>query len=85
MPSCEPHIFSDVTPEMLACLSESAQSAFGLSLDGNQGTTTAMGTTLSWDYNPETRELTIICSAKPMFLSCEMVYGQIGSMLKKCS
>jgi hypothetical protein len=84
MASCEPHLYSDVTPEMLACLSESVQSAFGLSLDGDQGTATAMGTTLSWDYQRGAQQLTVTCSEKPMFLSCEMIYEHLGSMLKKC-
>jgi hypothetical protein len=70
---------------MLVCLSESVERAFGLSLQGDQGTATAMGTTLSWEYEPETRQLAILCSAKPMFLSCETIYDHLGGMLKKCA
>jgi hypothetical protein len=84
MASCEAHLYDGVTPEMLACLSEQVQSAFGLSLDGDQGTATAMGTTLSWDYQRATQQLTVTCSAKPVFLSCDTIYGHLGSMLKKC-
>jgi hypothetical protein len=84
MATCEPYRYPEVTPTMLACLSEAVQSAFGLSLDGNQGTATAMGTTLSWDYQPDLQQLTIICSAKPIFLSCDAIYGHLGNMLRKC-
>ncbi len=84
MAGCEPRLYSDVTPEMLLCLSQSVKNAFGLSLDADQGTATAMGTTLSWDYQPQSRQLTITCSSKPMFLSCDSIYDHLGSMLDKC-
>jgi hypothetical protein len=84
MASCEPRLYSDVTPEMLVCLSESVESAFGLSLDGDQGMATAMGTTLTWEYRREMQELTVTCSAKPIFLSCDAIYDHLGSMLKRC-
>ncbi len=82
--ACEPHLYTDVTPTMLDCFSESVQSAFGIAVDGDQGTATAMGTTLAWDYQREKQQLTITCTAKPMLLSCEMIYNHLGGMLKRC-
>lgn len=84
MASCDPHLFSNVTPEMLNCLSEQVKSAFGLSLDADEGTATAMGTTLSWTYQRETQQLMVTCSAKPIFLPCDTIYSHLGGMLKKC-
>ena len=82
--ACEPHLYSDVTPTMLDCFSESVQSAFGIAVEGDQGTATTMGTTLAWDYQRDQQQLTITCTAKPMLLSCEMIYSHLGGMLKRC-
>ena len=84
MASCEPQMYPGVTPAMLECFSESVESAFGIAVEGDQGSATALGTTLSWDYDRAAESLTITCSDKPMFLSCEMIYGHLGGMLKKC-
>ena len=51
MSGCEPMVFHDVSDAMLLRLSESAKSTFGVSLEGDQGTTAAMGATLNWNYN----------------------------------
>jgi len=84
MAGCAAHLYENVTPAMLECFSESVESAFGIAVDGDQGSATAMGTSLSWDYDRAGQRLTITCSEKPMFLSCDMIYGHLGGMLEKC-
>jgi hypothetical protein len=84
MAGCDPQVFESVTREMLECFSESAESAFGLALTGDEGSASAMGTTLSWNYAPETKQLTLICAEKPMFLSCKDIYEHLGNMLERC-
>ncbi len=69
---------------MLECFSESAESAFGLALSGDEGSASAMGTTLSWNYAAEAQQLTVVCEARPMFLSCADIYEHLGKMLDRC-
>ncbi len=82
--ACDPHVYAAVTPAMLDCFSESVESAFGIAVSGDQGSATAMGTSLAWDYQRQAELLTITCTTKPIFLSCDMIYGHLGGMLKKC-
>jgi hypothetical protein len=84
MAACEPQVYEEVTRKVLECLSASAKSAFGLALEGDTGSVSAMGTTLNWDYDEAATRLTVTCAAKPIFLSCKDIYGQLGRMLDTC-
>ncbi len=84
MAACEPHSYSSVTPDMLEKFSQAVHSAFGIAVEGYQGAATAMGTTLAWDYDQELQQLTITCSARPVFLSCDVIYNHLAGMLDKC-
>ncbi len=85
MAGCEARVFANVSREMLECFSESVESAFGLALGDDQGSASAMGTTLEWNYDSAARQLTLTCAAKPIFLSCDDVYGHLGKMLERCA
>lgn len=84
MPGCEAQVYEGVTAEMLDCLSNSIESAFGLALKSDSGSASAMGTTLEWNYDRAAAQLTLTCSAKPMFLSCAAIYEHLGKMLDHC-
>ena len=84
MAGCDPQVFNGVTKEMLQCFSESVEGAFGLALAGDNGSASAMGTTLAWSYDNAAQQLTLTCEAKPMFLPCSEIYGHLGKMLDKC-
>ena len=84
MAGCDPQVFTAVTREMLECFSGSVESAFGLALEGDSGSASAMGTTLAWNYESSTQQLTLTCEARPMFLPCKDIYEHLGRMLDKC-
>ncbi len=84
MAGCEPQVYEGVTETMLHCLSQSIETAFGLALDSDQGTASAMGTTLEWNYDRSAQQLTLTCAAKPMFLPCSSIYEHLGKMLDHC-
>jgi hypothetical protein len=84
MAGCEAQVFTGVSREMLECFSESVESAFGLALAGDEGGASAMGTTLNWNYDAAAQQLTLTCAAKPIFLSCDDIYGHLGKMLERC-
>ena len=84
MAGCDPQVFTGVTREMLECFSGSVESAFGLALEGDSGSASAMGTTLAWSYDLAAEQLTLTCEAKPMFLGCRDIYEHLGKMLETC-
>ncbi len=84
MAGCEAQVYEGVTGEMLQCLSESIESAFGLALQGDSGSASAMGTTLAWSYEAASLRLTLTCTARPMMLSCNAIYEHLGKMLDRC-
>ena len=85
MAGCEAKIFANVTREILECFSESVEGAFGLALSGDEGSASAMGTTLQWNYDSTAQQLTLTCAAKPIFLSCDDIYGHLGKMIERCT
>jgi hypothetical protein len=44
-----------------------------------------MGTTLQWNYDSTAQQLTLTCAAKPIFLSCDDIYGHLGKMIERCT
>jgi hypothetical protein len=80
MAQSAPQVFSGITPENYATLIEKAQAA-GLSLSGNSGTAAKFGVEMSWNYSPESLELTIQCLGTPFFVKPEQVNAKIQALV----
>jgi len=75
-------VFSNVTPEQYATLLKKG-SAAGFNFTGNSGTASQYGVEVSWNYSPETRELSIQCLSTPFFISADTVNAKIAAVVKE--
>jgi hypothetical protein len=77
-----PQVFTGVTPEQFARLTEKARAA-GIDLNSANGTASVLGVQLAWNYAPETGELTIQCLQAPFFVSPASVDARIATLVKE--
>jgi hypothetical protein len=77
-----PQVFSGISPEQYAKLTAKAQAA-GVGLSGNSGTATKFGVEMSWNYSPESQELTLQCLRSPFFVKPEDVYAKLQALVKE--
>jgi hypothetical protein len=77
-----PQVFSGISPEQYAKLTAKAQAA-GVGLTGNSGTATKFGVEVSWNYSPETQQLTLQCLSTPFFVKPEEVYAKLQVLVKE--
>ena len=82
MAKSAPQVFSGITSENYATLIKKAQSA-GLNLTGNSGSVTKFGVEMSWNYSPESLELTIQCLGTPFFVKPAEVNAKIQALVKE--
>ena len=82
MPSSPPQVFSNITPDKYAILTQKA-SAAGINMGGNSGTASQFGVEVSWSYSPEACELTIQCLNTPFFVSPETVNAKIKALVEQ--
>jgi hypothetical protein len=80
MPSTPPQVFSNITPDKYATLTQKANAA-GINMNGNSGTASQFGVEVSWSYSPEANELTIHCLNTPFFVSPETVDARIKALV----
>jgi hypothetical protein len=76
-----PQVFKGITPEQYAQLTEKARSA-GIELSGNSGTASKFGVEVTWNYAPETQELTLQTLKAPFFMSVADVDAKIQSLVQ---
>jgi hypothetical protein len=83
MTSCAEQIFSKVTSEQFACLTEKAKTA-GIDIAGNNGKATRDGIEISWRYDPVDETLSIRCTSAPFFVSCGTINSKIHDLVDGC-
>jgi hypothetical protein len=76
MAGCNPLNFSGITPARFTALTAKAQQA-GVPISGDSGTASQMGVTVTWNFDPAAQTLTIQCTDKPFFISCDTINGKI--------
>jgi hypothetical protein len=82
MGQCPQQLFDNITPEQFAALCEKAQ-ASGIPISGDSGVAEKMGIEVTWNYNPESRVLTIQCTHVPFFVSCNDVNMRINALIQQ--
>ena len=75
-----PQVFKPVTPNQYARLQEKAKSA-GIEINGNSGTAAKYGVEVSWNYLPDSQELTLQCLKTPFFMKPSDVDAKIQSLV----
>ena len=83
MTSCATQIFSQVTTEQFACLTEKAKSA-GIDIVGNTGKASRDGIEIGWTYDPVGKVLSIQCTSAPFFVSCGTINSKIHDLVDGC-
>jgi hypothetical protein len=84
MSQCAAQVFTGVSPEKFACLQGKAADQ-GITMDGDQGSVSKDGITVTWDYEADSQTLTIQCTAAPFFLSCGTINSTIHNVVDSCS
>ena len=82
MSSSEPQIFQNITPAQFARLAEKVQAA-GIDINGNSGTTSKMGVEVTWNYSPDSCELSFQCLKAPFFIHPEDVNQRIYALVNE--
>jgi hypothetical protein len=78
----EAQVFSGITPEQFAKLTEKAKDA-GIEISGNSGTASEFGVEVAWNYAPEAQHLTLQCLKTPFFISAAQVNAKIQALVKE--
>ena len=82
MAHSEPQVFSNITPEQYAVLTQKAR-ASGIELNGNSGTAAQFGVEVAWNYAPDAQQLTLQCLRAPFFVSEAEVNAKLQSLVKE--
>ena len=82
MAASSPQVFTGITPEQFARLTEKARTA-GIDLNGASGTASKFGVEIAWNYAQEIGELTIQCLDAPFFLSAASVDARVAALVKE--
>jgi hypothetical protein len=75
-------VFPSVTPAQFAQLVQQAQ-ASGINLSGNSGSASKFGVEVSWNYSPDTQQLTLECLHTPFFVSRVDVESRLRSLVQQ--
>ncbi len=82
--SCEPVVFQNVDGNAWACLKAKATDYahahnFPLPPLDDKGSVSHSGFSATWDYDPNTSTLTIVCTKHPFFVTCALINGHVRS------
>jgi len=78
----EAQVFSGITPERYARLSEKARES-DIDIAGNSGTASQFGVEIAWNYAPESQQLSLQCLKTPFFISVTQVNAKIQALVKE--
>jgi hypothetical protein len=84
MSECAAQTFSGVTQDQFAYLRAKAE-AQGISIEGNSGSASKDGMTISWEFSPEAGTLTIQCTASPFYVTCGTINAKLHELVDSCS
>jgi hypothetical protein len=82
VPSAEPLVFANITPEQYARLTQKANAA-GISMSGDSGTASSFGVEVSWNYSAAAQQLTLQVLNTPFFMGPDAVNAQIQKLVKE--
>jgi hypothetical protein len=82
MPSNTPLQFAPVTSAQFAQLARQAQ-ASGIAITGNSGSVSKFGVEVSWNYAPDTQQLTLECLHTPFFVSRDSVEARLRALVQQ--
>lgn len=80
--ACPSLTFNNVTPDHFAAIAAEVEKETGMQVSGNSGTTSEHGFTVTWDYNPETQDLTMQCTEKPWIIPTSVVQHKITEIVQ---
>jgi hypothetical protein len=83
MAACPALKFDNFKQARFDCLVEKAHSA-GITISGHAGEATRSGVTVRWHFDPAAGTLQLHCIDLPFFLSCDLINGQLQSMIARC-
>jgi hypothetical protein len=78
----EAQIFTGITPEQYARLTEKARES-DIDIAGNSGTASQFGVEITWNYAPESQQLSLQCLKTPFFISVAQVNAKIQALVKE--
>ena len=77
-----PLVFSNITSAQYAALVAKAK-ASGVDLIGNSGTASRYGVEISWNYAPESQQLTLHCLKTPFFVKASDVNIKLENLVNQ--
>ncbi|MGA7857760.1 MAG: hypothetical protein WCA11_07540 [Terracidiphilus sp.] len=80
MPQNQPLVFSNIAPAQFSALVAKAK-ASGVELVGNSGTASRYGVEISWNYVPESQQLTFQCLKTPFFVNAADVHAKLKTLV----
>jgi hypothetical protein len=80
MASSAPQVFKGITPQQYELLMAKAKTA-GIDIAGNSGSASKFGVEISWDYSPDTQELTLQTLKTPFFMKAADVDAKVKSLV----
>jgi hypothetical protein len=82
MPQNPPLVFSSITPAQYAALVAKAK-ASGVDLIGNSGIASRYGVEISWNYEPESQQLTLQCLKTPFFVKASDINQKLQTLVNQ--
>lgn len=82
MSTSAPLVFSSVSPAQFTRLVQLAQES-GIPISGNSGSAAKLGVEVSWNYSPDTQQLTLECLRAPFFLSHADVESRLRNLVQQ--
>ena len=83
MSACAMQTFNNVTPSAWTCC-KTAIAKFGITVDGDSGTQSKDGFTVTWNYSSAAQTLQIQCTDSPWWASCSTINGKITELVEPC-
>jgi len=77
-----PLTFSGITPNQFAQMVLKAKES-GIDLHGNTGAASKFGVEISWNYSPDTQQLTLQCLSTPFFVNPADVQAKLQSLVEQ--
>ena len=81
--SCAAHVFADVTDAHFDRILAKVTKA-GLRVEGHAGEAKKAGFSVRWHFEPHAQRLTLQCTGRPFFISCEQVRDGMCRLVDGC-
>jgi hypothetical protein len=84
MSACSPVNFSNVTPQVFACVVKKVQEKYGITISTNTGKASRDGFTVEWDYRPTEQTAMVRCIDSPGPVPCVLINRLIRDIGGDC-